>query len=158
MNAQLQGAIRELASRRRDRDDVARQLKALRDAFEAENARLINFVRVAGEQVAEQEDAVRALARAAFDATQDPKPAPGVEVKQFKKYRYDEGEAFAWAKRAQIALVPEKLDVRAFEKIIAATPLEFVRAEIEPRVQIATDLDKALAVADATGATTGAEA
>ena len=160
MSEQLTCALRELASRRRDRDDVTRRLKELRDAFDAENARLINAVRMGAEQVAQQEDVVRALARVAFDSTQNPKPAPGVEVKQFKTYRYDDGEAFAWAKRANVAVIPEQLDRKAFEKIAAASALDFVRVETEPRVAIATDLDKALATADATtqtSAVTGAE-
>jgi hypothetical protein len=65
-------------------------------------------------------------------------------VKEKTELVYDPAQAFTWAREKQMALVPESLDRRAFEKIAKATPLEFVTEKITPVAQIATDLAKVL--------------
>ena len=82
-----------------------------------------------------------------YARTDNKKPAPGVEVKLFKRLDYDAGEALAWARSKQMCLVPEALNIAAFKKIAQATPLPFVFYHEEPQVTIATKLDEALAKA-----------
>ncbi len=69
------------------------------------------------------------------------KPAPGVEVKLFQVLDYPEKEATAWGIKTGLAI---KLDKPAFEKIARVSPMDFVVIRMEPRCQIATDLDKVL--------------
>lgn len=101
---------------------------------------------VAAQDMVDAERNVKALAEAAYRATGDVMPAPGITVKLVTKLRYSAAEAFAWARDTHMALIPEQLDVKAFEKIAKATTLPFVTTETEPKVTIASDLDKALAV------------
>ena len=103
--------------------------------------------------VAAAEADVRSLARAHYDATQDKTPMKGVTVKEFDVLVYDPKIAFAWAQEKKMALVPESLDVKAFEKIAGATPLPFVTKKKEPQVQIG----KMIEVPDLPPATTDVE-
>lgn len=59
---------------------------------------------------------------------------------------YDDTAALAWARETKMALVPESLDRKNFEKIAKATPLPFVTYRQEPRVTLATQLNAALLV------------
>lgn len=136
----LRAQVREVAQRRADRDALAAQLRDVRAAFEATLGDLPARLKGASEAVAMSEDAARKLAEAIYATTQEKKPCDGVQVKVGTVYEYDAAQAFAWAQQTQMALIPESLDVKAFEKIAKATPLPFVTAREEGRAQIATDL------------------
>lgn len=145
--ATLTDSIRDLAATRQSLADVTAQVKAARAAFDTEHAELLASQKVLAAQAAAEEANVKALTLVAYQGTDEKKPAAGVEVKLFDTMEYAPADGFAWAKSTGLALVPESLDVRAFEKIAKATPLPFVTYGQEPRVTIASDLDKALAVA-----------
>ena len=87
---------------------------------------------------------VKALALAAYEATGNVSPASGVLVKLFDTQEYDGAKALEWAREKRMALTPECLDVKAFEKIAEATPLDFVTYSKTPKPTIATDLSKHL--------------
>lgn len=141
-------AVRNLAQARSREYAAKAALAEKRAAFDAENAALIAAEKEAKAAVTAAETTVRALAETDFNERHDKKPVPGVEIKLFKTLRYPADKALEWAKRTQMCLIPEQLDTEAFEKVAGATTLDFVEYGQDPRVQIAKDLEKALAVAD----------
>lgn len=145
----LTEAVRNLHATRQSKADLDDQVRALRAAFDAEHAELLASQKMLTDQVSEQEAQVKALGMVAYESSLSTSPVAGVTVKLFKTMAYDPKAALAWAKEKKMALVPEALDVKAFDKIAAATPLDFVTYDSEPRVQIATDLAKALAAVPA---------
>lgn len=144
--------VARLARARRTAAEAAARIRELRAAFEATHADEARHARETQATADAAETALRAVVAEYFAATQDKKPAPGIEVKERRTFGYQEHEAFAWAKQAGIAILPERLDAKAFEKICRATPLDFVYEVVEPMVTIATDLDKALSIAAVTAA------
>lgn len=145
-NTMLHDAVRTLADARARYDRVTAYIKEREAAFRATIKIELDESDVAAQDMVDAERNVKALAEAAYRATGDVMPAPGITVKLFTKLRYSAAEAFAWARDTHMALIPEQLDVKAFEKIAKATTLPFVTTETEPKVTIASDLDKALAV------------
>lgn len=129
-------------------------LAARRAAFDAETAPLVAEKARREADIAQCEADVKALARAHYDATGDKTPLTGVEVKLYNTMAYADGDALAWAKRTNMALVPESLDRKAFEKIAAAAPLDFVTYGKEPRVTLGKRIEITVA-AETPAATTG---
>ena len=126
----------------RDRAEVIRAALAERQAaFQAEFAWLFEDKKAAEVAVMQAEADVRTLARAHYDATRQTKPIPGIEVKLFKVLKYEAARAFEWARETKLALVPESLDTKAFEKIASVTDLPFVTREEDPRVQLGKTID-----------------
>ena len=136
----LKQQIAEVAQRRAERDALAAELKDARAAFEATLGDKAARLKGLAEAVAMSEDAARKLAEAIYATTQEKKPCDGVQVKVGTVYEYDPKQAFAWAQETKMALIPESLDVKAFEKIAKATPLPFVTEREEGKAQLATDL------------------
>ena len=91
-----------------------------------------------------EDSAIRGLAMVAYETTGNKAPCAGVSLVITKKLRYDDADAFAWAKQTGMALQPESLDRKAFEKIASAAPLPFVQVEEVPAARIASDLTAAL--------------
>jgi hypothetical protein len=148
--SEINGRVAALARARRIATDAASRVKQLREAFETSIAEDVHIAKQASATVEHDETALRAIVAEHYKLTADKRPSAGIEVKTRSTLRYDRDAAFAWAKETKMALVPESLDVKAFEKIAKATPLPFVQTVDEPMVTIATDLDKALAVAAVT--------
>lgn len=138
--ATLIDAARRLVEARASLSAAKAGLDARAAAFAEENVALMVEKRAADSAVAAAEADVKSLARAYYDATQDKTPMKGVTIKEFDVYTYDPAQAFAWAQEKKMALVPESLDVNAFEKIAAATPLPFVTKKKEPQVQIGKEI------------------
>lgn len=143
-----------VADARREKAQLDAHVKAAREEFAAANAELFAQQNAAAAALTAAEHELRALAEATYKTTGDKKPAPGVAIKVGQALVYDASQALAWAQQSGLALVPESLDVKAFEKIAKATALPFVRYEEKPAVTLATDMDKALAVASVTGSVT----
>ncbi len=147
----LQDAVRKLAIARSAEHAVKAALDEKRLLFATANAGLLATEKEARAAVAAEEANVRALALAAYEADKsNRKPAPGVEIKLFKTITYAADRALAWAREAKQCLVPEQLDVAKFEKAAAVLDLDFVTIGEAPKPAIATDLEKALSVADVT--------
>ena len=137
--------LRHVAACRRTlrerQDDLARR----RDDFERDNQVLMGIIASRSEELDAAERVVRALALTHYEATQDLRPTPGVSVKVYETLAiHDAVTALAWARMSGIGLVPETVDARALLKVAKVTRLPFVTYGAEPRVQIATDLEKAL--------------
>jgi len=144
--ATLTERVRELAALRAEAQASVAALKARREAFDLENAALIQLSKDSAFKALEAETALKAVAAEEFERTGVKKPAPGVEIKLFKDYTINEEQALTWAKEKDLCLIPAKLDVAAIKKLATVQALPFVLVEDLPKVQIATDLEKALAV------------
>ena len=141
---QLQEQVRRVAEARRNltamQNVVIEKRKAFEEAVRSDLAATQSAMLLADQA----EAALRALVLADFEQTGDKKPVEGVEVKSFETLSYDATDAFAWAKQTGMAVTPEALDVKAFEKIAKATKLDFVNVVVEPKVTIARDLSAVL--------------
>lgn len=144
LTTSLEDVLRDLHQRRSEKAALDAALAEKRALFNAENAALLTAQKDAQAAIETAEDTARQLAAAHYRATKEKQPAPGVTIKLFKTMAYDEADAFRFAKQSGLALIPESLDRKAFEKIASATTLAFVRYDEEPRVTIATDLSKHL--------------
>lgn len=149
MSDSLRAALVTLADARADKAAADDALAMKRAEFARENAALVAHTTSLATEVATAEGAVRALAREVYDRTKDKAPIAGVSIKLFSTMEYEEERALAWARATKMALIPESLDAKAFAKIAAVTPLEFVTYRQEPRVVIATQLTEALLTAPA---------
>lgn len=136
--------LRQLHVARTALADVSASIKAHETAARESIAERYTLRETVASLVSVLEGEVKALAEAAYATTGETAPAAGVTVKLFQTMEYDVGAALAWAREKRMALVPEALDVRAFEKIAKATPLEFVVYGETPKPTIATDLSKHL--------------
>lgn len=151
MSTALMTAMRAVADARAEHFTASEQLYALQVAFAETNKQLIADVAAKKAAVFQAEANAKALIALQFQQTKDRAPIAGAEVKLFKTLRYDVARAFTWAKEKGLALIPEQLDVKAFEKIAAVTELEFVTRDVDPRVQLAGSLNAADYVETAEG-------
>jgi len=143
---QLQEAVRQVADARRTLAESRAALAERQAAFDAANADLIAAREAANQRVVETEATCRAIAQAHFEMTGEKKPVAGVEVKEKTTRTITDPEAaLAWARESKVGLVPETFDAKAVLKVASVTDLPFVTVTTEPQVQLATDLEKALA-------------
>ena len=141
--SQLLDSVRQLHAARMRLLGASNVIAVKREEFNAANKAHFDECEEARKAVAAAETTVRALADADYAANKNMNPCPGVTVKTFSVLRYAKDRALAWAKEKGMAVVPESLDEKAFEKIAKAARLDFVEFAEEPRVQVATDLVKA---------------
>ncbi len=116
-------------------------VKEARLEWEEANSPILQQDSLAREDVSVAEDLLRALTLIDYGVTGNKAPAVGVGIREVIKLDYDQKVAFDWAKSHKMAL---KLDTSAFEKIIKATPVDFVKITTEPQATIATNLDEVL--------------
>jgi len=121
---------------------ISARLKLVWDAVQEQQKAEYDEDRRLEAAIADAESQVKVLALDHYNRTSEKKPAAGVEIKVSELPQYSEAEAFAWAKTTRLALVPEALDRKAFEKIARATELPFVSTITVPKVFIASDLTK----------------
>jgi len=84
------------------------------------------------------EATLRELTLIAYAETGNKAPAPGLGIREVTKLEYDTKVAFTWAVEHTMAL---RLDTSAFEKIVKASPLDFVTVSQVPQATIATQLE-----------------
>ena len=139
-------AVRIVAQARRTLKAHADDLAQRRDDFERDNAKLLEQVKTDGELVDAAESALRSLALDHYKRTKEAKPTPGVEIRVYDVLTVnDPTVALAWAKKSELCLIPESVDMKALLKVAKVTRLPFVTYDAEPRAQISTDLEKVLA-------------
>lgn len=145
----LRQQLAEVAERRANAETCASLVKTLRDDFEAEHAEVIAAAATAKAALADAEASARALIVAIYETTGSKAPAVGASVRVSTKLEYDPAEAFAKAKAMGVAVIPESLDVKAWEKIVKASPatFPFVRVVEQPSATLASDLSAYLAPA-----------
>jgi hypothetical protein len=137
--------VAELRDLRKASADALAALAAKRAEFQRDNIALVEAAQLSEQAVDAAETALKAVAAARLADDPTSPLCPGLKVKSFATLAYDAATAFEWAKSAKLALIPEQLDKKSFEKIAKATPLPFVTYGSETRVEIVSDLDKALA-------------
>jgi hypothetical protein len=137
--------LHDLARLRVQHDYSREELRSRQAAFNIENANLIANISEDQASVTAAETALKAVALSLYLEQHEKKLAPGLDVKLFKVFAIDETAGLAWAREKQLCLIPESLDMAAVKKLATVTPLPFVKITEEPKVQIATDLSKALA-------------
>jgi hypothetical protein len=94
--------------------------------------------------VASLEASVREKALAAFEATGDTAPAPGVKLRRSVDLAYDEREAVRWCASQAETHGLLKLDRRGFELVARGLSLPFVSIRPVMQVTIARQLEEVL--------------
>ena len=114
--------------------------------WKAVNLPLISEVASTKKQLADADGALRAFALAEYEATKNKALGSGVNIRVETRLGYDPVTALLWAKKHDMALIPESLDKKAFEGLAKASvpPLDFVKQVEVATVTVATDLEKAL--------------
>lgn len=148
-NMDLLIRVSDLAALRRVAAEKKQALAEKQAAFNAEHAVEIETVKLTAQAVEGAEVAVRAVADAEYAKTKETALCPGIGVRMLSVVRYNPADAFAWGKKAETAIIPEQLDVKAFEKAAKALKLAFVTYDTVPQITIASDLDKALSPVEA---------
>ncbi len=92
--------------------------------WERENADEIEALHAALAARVETEAALREAMVAEYANTKNKQLGYGLSVRVNKRLDYDAKDALAWAKQHQLCLA---LDKKAFEKIAAVEPMEFVQ-------------------------------
>lgn len=147
----LRQQLADVAARRELAETLTADVNAKYKAFEQTIAAELAAAATARNALAEAENGARALIVAIYQTTGEKQPAEGAAVRLTTKLQYDKDEAFAKAKAMGVAIVPEALDVKAFEKIAKASPdsFPFVQVVEEPSATLASDLSVYLATAPA---------
>jgi len=140
----LPSSVRALAKARAALAATEAVVNAAREEFLSANAEL--FARYDAEKASAvaARSIVEALALEAFARLRTKKLMAGVEIKLRSTLTYDKATALEWAKTSKMALLPESLDTKAFDKIAGATPLPFVQYGEVPVVNVASDLSAVL--------------
>ena len=84
--------------------------------------------------ISKLKEEITPLAIEEFNKTGNKKLIGGVGIREITKLIYEETKAFFWAKEHSIALIPESLDKRAFEKIAKTEKIGFVTINKNPIV------------------------
>lgn len=152
--ATLRTAVQQVAALRRELANTSALLKERFQVFERDNAELIAQKEAQTKMVADAEALLRGVAVQRYRATQDKHPAPGVDVKISQVATYDREKALTWAKATGVGL---KLDDETIDALVRKSPGTVPGATLtdEPKAQLARDLEKALAVADASAPVAG---
>jgi hypothetical protein len=144
---QIADQVRRVAELRRQRDEANTKIAKAREDFFQSIKHLTEEANKLGSECASAETMLKASALALYQKTKETRPTAGVQVKIFKTLDYDPEKADQWTRKMGLARIPDRLDVKAFEKIARATPIDFVEEKQEPRVQISIDLEKVLSKA-----------
>lgn len=152
----LREQVERVAAARRVAAAARAELQLVRQAFDAAHVFQIEAAKAAQTACDAQETALRAMTVAVYQETGEKPTVPGLGIRETKEYEYDERDALTFAKQHGMALA---LDRKAFEKVVAsgAFDLPFVKVKTVPSGTIATDLDKALGLADVVQASVAAE-
>lgn len=140
----LEEQIKKVAKLRKDKGVLKQLYDAAYQEFIDSHLILVNSVTAATENLNQAETELREITLLEYFENGNKKPAEGVSIRETIKPVYDPEVALEWAKEHKLALIPESLDVKAFEKIVKTSTPDFVTLSIEPQATIATDLSKYL--------------
>ena len=147
---QITEALRRVQFLRNALTNAKNELADKRNDFAANNADLIDAIAADTAAVEQAEGAARALALAEFQMHGNKKPAPGVEIKMRSEVSYDDFEALTWARATGVA-IKYTVDAKVLKAVLpnlepdVQKRMKAVFTET-PQAQLATDLDKVLAV------------
>jgi hypothetical protein len=140
LTTELTDRLAELAADRRTGDALAERITEARRAFEDSIEASVADLTTVDLAIATLTADVKRLALRLYGETGSQHPVDGVDVKILTKLDYKPELALSWARQAGVAVIPEQLDVKAFEKIAKQADLPFVEKFGEPQAQIARDL------------------
>ena len=129
---------------------LAGRVKALKEEQAAALAPHLAELKAAQLAVEQAETEAKARAVAEWNATpaeaRTKKLLEGVGIQEREVFTYDQEKAFAWAQEKKLALIPESLDVKAFESFVKTSPatFPFVTRTMEPVATLAKDLSRYL--------------
>lgn len=136
----LENQVQIVAAVRREREAVRRQLKERQEAWEKENAPLIEeSLKLAG-IVATAEDDLRVLALEIFQEHPEQKTiCEGVKIRMETEIQYSVPEALGWAVEHKTCL---QLDAKAFDAMMkkASSVPDFVTIQKVLKVTLAKEL------------------
>ena len=138
---ELEEQIKVVAAARAEAATVKDIVRGARLDWESQNEVLLNAEVDTDTIRQDAEEKLRELTLQAYAETGSKSPVPGVGIREVIKLEYDLKVAFDWAKSHKMAL---KLDTSAFEKIVKATPVDFVKITTEPQATISGDLSSFL--------------
>jgi hypothetical protein len=146
---QIAAQVRQVANLRRREGELNTKIAEAKAAFWESIRYLTEEAKQLGSECASAEAMLKANTLAHYQQTGETKPTAGVQVKLYTHPVYDQDQADKWTREHRVAripeeIIPERFDRRAFEKIAKVTPIDFVVMKEEPKVTIATDLQKVL--------------
>lgn len=142
----LETLVRRLAQQRADaatrREKLTQKVKVFEQSIAVETAAL-----KAAEDLAKQTEAeCKALAQIEYERTKVKALFGGVKVQETETVTItDPAAALAWAKAANVGVVPETYDEKALLAVAKTTPMPWATKETGLRATIPTDLSKLLA-------------
>ncbi len=140
---EIREAVQQVYIWRKSSADIDFAVSELKKRWEQDNVEILSLQKQNLERVSLEENRLRIMAVNFFKETNNKKPCPGVEVKEYEVLYYDEKLAKNWVleKRIDVAL---KLNKKLFEDVASKLDIDFVEIKREPRATIATDLGKIL--------------
>jgi hypothetical protein len=132
----LEEKIKEVAQLR-DAVDKLKKWKA--DAmmvWEKEHEKQLSDIVIQSAKLTEAEGKLKAEAVEIFNKTKNKQIAKGVGIRETTSFTYEPELALNWAREHKIAIVPESLDVKKFEKYVASTDTKEVPVTAESAEKI----------------------
>lgn len=144
----LQSQVRVVHATRQLGGDAQGQLRKAEIMLELTSEyqkvqRLKEQAKTRNRDIQTEEEMLRLMVLPIYQADGDKAPVPGVTVKQFKHMVFDPEVAFAWCEQNAPALIIRTLSPD-YGKVAENLPGAPINITYEPRVQIATDLSKAV--------------
>lgn len=138
----IEDLVNDLAITRKQLEDAKADLELLKKNFEKKNEPLITTVNLKTLACDTLEKAIKGIALDIYDADPSSKSiCPGVGIRVYTKYEYDENKALEWAKENARFIIVTAVDKKLFEKICAGAPPDFVTVKPSPSATIATALE-----------------
>ena len=136
---ELDGAISQYRLTYTQYQSAKTALETARSAAQALYATEAEQVQTWGTLVGDMEAELRAAILAAYQATGNTKPAPGVGIRETTTYQYDPAAALAWCLEHRVGL---QLDTKAFEALCKhpSTRPDFVQVVKTPTATIGAAL------------------
>jgi len=142
----LESLVRNLNEARADFESQKTYVKQLEDNFRDANSDAYQSLTDLRNMVDCLEIDVKRFALDRYAETKDKKVTAGVNIKVFTKLSYPAEKALDWAREHKLCLIPESLDVKAFDGICKSdnSRPEFVTTYEKHQAQIDKDLSKSL--------------
>jgi hypothetical protein len=147
MKIDINEKVRQLSNIRVQLASLQETLDKKKAEFEDTNSQLITTISDCKTFIVDTTDSIRKAAVAEFEASDksNKKMYPGVTIQATKVFNYDPEKAMAWARDHKLCIIPESLDVKAFEaQCKSKNPPECVTIDDAYKTVIDTDLSKVL--------------
>ena len=138
----LEEQIKEVAQLRDTVDKLKKWKADAMMAWEKEHEKQLSDIVIQAAKLTEAEGKLKAEAIEIFKKTKNKQIAKGVGIRETTSFVYEPELALNWAREHKIALLPESLDVKKFEKYVASTDIKEVpvTAESAERITISSEV------------------